>query len=117
MLLHEQKHRDMIKPYADDGLLGWARYWYDRNWSPTRGEAYFELPAYRAQAEFLADYGLPTATSKDLRFLFDAVEPTIEEHLSKTTQFSLTFADDASMHVARIVDRQPCAPAGIPDGP
>jgi hypothetical protein len=81
--MHEQKHRDMIKPYADDGLWGWARYWYDRNMSRARGEPYFELPAYRAQAEFLADYGLPTATPRDLRFLFSTVEPKIERYLAE----------------------------------
>jgi hypothetical protein len=83
VLMHEQKHRDMIKPYADRGLMGWAEYWYDRNWSRARGTDYFELPAYRAQAEFLADYGLPTATPRDLRFLFTTVEPKIEEILAK----------------------------------
>lgn len=83
VLQHEQRHRDMMQRYADRGFQGWAEYMYDRYISPTRGEAYFELPAYRAQAEFLADYGLPTATSKDLRFLFETVEPKIEEYLAE----------------------------------
>jgi hypothetical protein len=73
----------MIQPYADRGLLGWAQYMYDRYISPSRGEAYFELPAYRDQAAFLADYGLPTATAEDLRFLFSTVEPKIEEYIAK----------------------------------
>lgn len=81
----EDIHRQMEAPYTKEGLRGWFKYNYDSSklggLFNGKGPEYFELPAYRAQAEFLAGFGNSTATSPipGRRMLFYGAEPQIEK--------------------------------------